>query len=135
MDNIFQGTPEFMAITISKGYSPSRRTDLEELMYTMIFLLKKTLPWSNTKGKFHADNAEKWAIKKTIGFDKLFKDLPDELKFMYKNIIKLEYEEKPDYPLYILLLKTILKNINVEVDDNYEFPFYRKYISFIQNKK
>ena len=54
---------------------------------------------------------------------------------MYKNIIKLDYEEKPDYPLYILLLKAILKNINVEVDDNYEFHFYRKYISFMQNKK
>ena len=54
---------------------------------------------------------------------------------MYKNIIKLDYEEKPDYPLYILLLKTILKSINVEVDENYEFPFYRKYKSFIQNKK
>ena len=62
----FQGIPEFMAITISEDYSPNRRTDLEELMYTSIFLLKKTLPWSNIKGKYHADTCRKMCNKKKL---------------------------------------------------------------------
>ena len=57
-------TPEFMTITISEGNSPSRKTDLEELNHTLIFLLKKTLPWSNIKGKFHADTCRKMCNKK-----------------------------------------------------------------------
>ena len=59
MDNIFQGTPEFMAITISEGYNPSRRTDLEELMNTMIFLLKKLFLGEILKGNIMPTPAEK----------------------------------------------------------------------------
>ena len=32
----FQGTPQFMGIQIGKGYRPSRRTDIEELIYSLI---------------------------------------------------------------------------------------------------
>ena len=32
-----------MAIPISDGYCPSRRTDMEELIYTLIFLINKSM--------------------------------------------------------------------------------------------
>ena len=48
-----EGTTKFMAITISEGYRPSRRTDLKELIYTLIFLFKKNLLWINIRVKSH----------------------------------------------------------------------------------
>ena len=50
-----EGTTKFMAITISEGYRPSRRTDLKELIYTLIFLFKINLLWSNIRGKSHTE--------------------------------------------------------------------------------
>lgn len=41
LENSFHGTPKYMAIPIADGFRPSRRTDLEELIYTLLFLLKK----------------------------------------------------------------------------------------------
>ena len=36
-ENKYAGTAEFMAIPIAEGYSPSRHTDMEELIYTLVF--------------------------------------------------------------------------------------------------
>ena len=76
----YQGTPEFMAIKISEGFSPSMRTDMEELIYTLLFLLKKKLPWSDVKAKNFVDKIKKMNdIKKNINLDLLFLDCPNEL--------------------------------------------------------
>ena len=40
IDNHLQCTPQYMSISVAQGYTPSRRTDLEELIYTMIFFFK-----------------------------------------------------------------------------------------------
>jgi serine/threonine protein kinase len=40
-ENKYEGTPKFMAIRVLEGSLPSRRTDIEELLYTLIFGLKK----------------------------------------------------------------------------------------------
>ena len=48
-ENKLSGTPDFMAIAISEGLRPHRATDIEELIYTLIYLLKKGLPWENVK--------------------------------------------------------------------------------------
>lgn len=74
-------------------------------------------------------------IKKSIAIDILFDELHDELKFIYKSIIKLDFDEKPDYSHYILLLENILKNKNVFMCNYYDFSFYKKMKCFIQENK
>jgi serine/threonine protein kinase len=64
IENKYAGTAEFMAISLSEGYSPSRRTDMEELIYTFVFLIKKSLPWSKIKAKNHVEKCKKMAIIK-----------------------------------------------------------------------
>ena len=73
--------------------------------------------------------------KKNIDINVLFKDLPDELKYIYKNVIKLNFEEKPDYDLYILLLKNILNKFGIINYTDYIFPFYKNLISLVVNIK
>ena len=55
-----------MAIPISDGYCQSRRTDMEELMYTLIFLINKSLPWQAIKSKTHTEKFKRMGeAKKT----------------------------------------------------------------------
>lgn len=39
-ENKLQGTPQFIVIKVCEGFRPSIRTDLEELIYTLIYLNK-----------------------------------------------------------------------------------------------
>ena len=117
-ENKYEGTPKFMAIRVLEGFRPSRRTDIEELLYTLIFLVKKKLPWDNIKGKNHLDVCKKmFAIKKGIRLSELFNDLPNEFMYIYKNIIKLEFSEEPEYELYIILLNNILRRFNINDEE------------------
>ena len=132
----FQGTAKFMAIPKSQGFRPSRRTDLEELIYTLIFLLKRNLPWSGIKGKSHEEICEKMGkIKNSISPENLFEGLPEELKFMYKIILKLNFEEKPDYGLFIILFKNILRNLKINPQKDFlDFCFLKKIKEIIKKE-
>ena len=65
-ENAFAGSCKYMAISITEGFRPSRRTDIEEFMHTIIFLLKKGLTWENIKAKNHDENCIKMGIMKKI---------------------------------------------------------------------
>ena len=92
-----------MAINIGKGNRPSRKTDIEELIYSLIYLLKGRLPWDKIKGKSHADTSIKMNRKTSIKYGVLSQDIPVEFLFIYKNVLKLEFAEKPEYHLNFVL--------------------------------
>ena len=121
-----------MAIPISEGLRPSRRIDCDELKYTLLYLLKKKLPWSKVKGKTHIIKCKKMCeAKRNIKYMELFKDLPDEFIYIYKNIRKLNFDEKPEYGLYILLFENILRKLNVNYNELSNFCFPKKIDNFI----
>ena len=41
-ENRYADTADYMAITILEGYRPSRRSDIQELIYILLFLFKKS---------------------------------------------------------------------------------------------
>ena len=61
--------------------------------------------------------------------------MPDELKYISNNVINLNFEEKPDYDLYILYLKNILIKFGILNYTDYIFPFYKNLISSVVNIK
>ena len=133
LENSFHGTPRYMAIPIADGFRPSRRTDLEELIYTLLFLLKKSLPWDGIKGKIHSETCRKMnEIKRNIKADELFDNLPEEFIYIYKNIRKLNFDETPEYGLYKLLFENILRKLNVNNNNFSEFCFSKKFNSFLE---
>ena len=91
-ENTFRGTPIFMSINVGKGFRPSRKSDIEELIYTIFYLNKGSLPWSNIRGKNHEEICLKINdVKISTEPEKLFKDFPRELLFIYKNVLKLNF--------------------------------------------
>ena len=126
-ENLLQGTPDFMSIKVSEGFRPSARSDLESLIYTIIYLNKNDLPWSKIKAKSFNDKCKKICeMKKSIKIDDLFHDFPEEFKYIYKNVIKLDFDEKPDYNLYVILFKNILRKIFIHNNDSFQFCFVKK---------
>ena len=57
-----------------------------------------------------------YQFKKNITTLELFHGFPDEFIFIFKNIIKLEFAEEPEYKLYLILLNNILRQSNIDDD-------------------
>ena len=74
-------------------------------------------------------------MKKNISLHLLFQNLPIELQYMYKNILKLEFNEKPDYRLFIILFENILRNLKVSLNiNNNTFCFVLNIKKYLEEK-
>ena len=113
-ENAFAGSCKYMAISITEGFRPSRRTDIEEFMYTILFLLKKGLPMENIKAKNHVERCIKMGImKKNMDLEEMFVGVPQEFLYIYKNALKLDFSEEPDYDLYLILFNHVLQRFGI----------------------
>ena len=90
---------------------PSRKDDLESLLYTMVFLLKGDLPWSILQCTDPSEILKQKMLFRSLEF---CKDLPCKppyykfnlyhiecFHFMFEYIINLDFTEEPDYELLI----------------------------------
>jgi casein kinase 1 len=99
---------------------------MEELIYTFVFLIKKSLPWNKIKAKNHVEKCKKMAIiKKNINPNELFFNCPDELSHIYNSIKKLSYKERPQYELYFIIFNNILHWFNIH-DEEKENNFVKE---------
>lgn len=90
----FLGTNRYASISTHLGIEHSRRDDLEQLCYTLRFLCKGSLPWS----QFKQDQVDKIMTSKTVtNVDTLFHNCPSCLKAMFLHARSLCFEDTPDY--------------------------------------
>lgn len=90
------GTPTFVSVNIHNLNQPSRRDDLESMVYTMIYLYYGNLPW------FDKEDVDVIKSKKID----MMKDtnVPTRFIDMLHSIRLMKFEEKPNYDyLYGLL--------------------------------
>ena len=93
------GTARYASIHALEGYETSRRDDLEELCYVLIYFLNGHLPWERIKNR---NKHERYKLilnmKKKISEENLVgdKNNTDFIEFL-KYSKKLNFEEKPDY--------------------------------------
>lgn len=89
----------FASVAEHDGKSLCKRDDLESLMYVIVFMCKRTMPWDNVQGY---GGVQKEAnpvrhMKNTIDPYVLFNGLPIQFVQMYAYIKQLEDNEKPMY--------------------------------------
>jgi len=88
------GTPLFVSLNIHRMNQPSRRDDLESIIYIILFLLNK-LTWLNLLDL----NIEKIIqLKEEIIFNN---EIPNNIIIILKYIKNLKYDENPNYEFII----------------------------------
>ena len=115
------GTARYASIHALEGYETSRRDDLEELCYVLIYFLNGHLPWERVRNR---NKQERYKIilnmKKKITEENLVGDKNNnEFIEFVKYCRHLKFEEKPDYDyLRGLMINCISKN-NKSIDNFY----------------
>ena len=99
------GTVKFASIFNHEGFQLSRRDDLISLMYSIIYILKKTLPWENMNdnNKF----LKILRIKKTVSNEDLCSALDENFLKLLDYFYSLDYSQDPDYKFIISLVETL----------------------------
>ena len=114
------GTARYASVNALKGGEQSRKDDLESLNYMLLYFLKGSLPWQGVAGITKGEKYKRiYHIKKNIGAEKLYENLPNEFKEIYLYVKKLEFEQDPDYDYCRKLLLDVIEEICKESYDNF----------------
>jgi serine/threonine protein kinase len=107
------GTPYFVSLNVHNNIEPSRRDDLESIIYILLFMLFGRLEW------FYKDKLEDiYQLKKYIVF---VEDVPSFLKICLYYIRELRFDEKPDYDYIINLLVKKFNENNFKDNNKFEW--------------
>lgn len=89
------GTPNYVSINVHNNIEPSRRDDMESLVYVLIYLLKGCVPWGHLPfGKEMAQHKNQYC--KNCEYEFIIQ--------MISHIRHLRFEEKPNYNYLISIL-------------------------------
>lgn len=118
----FHGNPVFASINTLKGCRPSRRDDLESLLYALAFLGTSTLPWMEVHrmsfGELRGFIADK---KQRISHTVLFRGLPGELGQILELVKSLGFAEKPNYMQFVALVEAAARRLNLDLESAVEW--------------
>lgn len=112
-----RGTLKFISLNIHNKYESSRRDDFISLIYTLIYLEnKKYIFWNNI-------NDINLIKKKKIFLNKNIDDfnISIELKFLYKYIMNLKFNQKPQYDFLIKVIYNYLHINNYKYDGKWSW--------------
>ena len=130
----FRSNPRFASTSAHLGIELSRRDDLEMISYTLLYLLKKSLPWDKQAVTGNAGNRyEGVLLKKIEPSDDLFEGFPYEFSVMLKYAKSLRFEEKPDYAWLGNNFRELFKKLDLRLDHNYDWN--RLQVIFLSIKK
>ena len=116
------GTARYASTNSLRGVEISRRDDLECLAYMIIYFLMKKLPWQGVKANTLQNRYKKiYYMKKNLINNDIFKSLPEEIQNFYKDIKKLKFEEKPNYPKLKEYFLILLRKNGFKEDDNFSW--------------
>lgn len=103
----YKGTMDFCSMNSHMELSLSRRDDLESLAYCLIYLWLGKLPWSNRYSHgYQNESVLNLKIEfSSYGCDN--KNIPKNLKTFLDYVIKLKFEEMPNYKY----LKDLIRGI------------------------
>ena len=101
------GSYKYCSKNMHKGFLPSRRDDIESMLYVLIYIINGTIPWNNICISNIVEKNKQYKIaKERIMIDENDIDNSSILKIVriLKIITNIEYETKPQYSLFRQIL-------------------------------
>ncbi|KDO33657.1 CK1/CK1 protein kinase [Saprolegnia parasitica CBS 223.65] len=86
------GTPTFLSLNCHEGSTPSRRDDIEALLYVCLYLVRGDLPWQGA-----ASDQDGARLKRATALTDLCTGLSSEWAKLVATIRACGYEDAPDY--------------------------------------
>ena len=116
------GTGRYSSIRTLRGYEQSRRDDLEALGYIFMYLLRGSLPWIGVTGRHTKDRNTKIAkMKSKLTPVLLCQGFPAEFTLYFESVMRLGFEEEPDYAQYRKMFRELGIKEGIPYDYDYDW--------------
>uniref|UniRef100_A0A182J748 non-specific serine/threonine protein kinase n=1 Tax=Anopheles atroparvus TaxID=41427 RepID=A0A182J748_ANOAO len=104
------GTARFASRNAHLGHAQSRRDDMESLGYSLVYLMRGSLPWQGMKAVTRNQLLEKTTEKKlSISIQELCDGLPGQFAAMLEHSQELGYTIEPDYDVLIAKFRQLCR--------------------------
>ncbi|CAC9500182.1 casein kinase I-like protein [Leishmania infantum JPCM5] len=101
----FVGTPRYASLRTHMGHTLSRRDDIEQLVYVMIYLFRGRLPWSGLRISDPDAKEKRIAqMKAEMTLDSICAGCPEAFRDVLNYARCMEFEEEPQYQFLHVLL-------------------------------
>ncbi|KAG5486655.1 hypothetical protein CUR178_08022 [Leishmania enriettii] len=120
----FLGTSRFASLRTHQGYSQSRRDDLEQLVYIMIYMYRGRLPWSGLSIKdLSAKERKIGQIKADLSCSQICAKCPQAFEHLLFYARNMEFAETPQYDMCHALLQSVLDAMSPRETMDYVFEW------------
>lgn len=120
----FLGTSRFASLRTHQGYSQSRRDDLEQMVYIMIYMYRGRLPWSGLNLKDPSQKERKIGqIKADLSYSQICAKCPPEFEHLLFYARNLDFTETPQYDMCHALLQSVLDSMSPPESMDYVFDW------------
>ena len=116
----FKGTPRYASVNCNSNIEPSRRDDIESIIYILIYFLKGNLPWQGLKKEKNRKQIDIIGDKKrSTSLDELCEDVPIIFRELVKYIrFEVDFCSEPDYEYIkrLFILESKKSGVELEFD-------------------
>ena len=121
------GTARYASLTNHLGYEQSRRDDMESLAYSLIYLMRGSLPWQGMKCEKGQDRYHLIFKKKCeTQIADLCKDMPNVFGAFLFYCRNLKFDEMPKYDYWRGIFGQCAKENGIVFDWEYDWIVKRK---------
>eukprot|EP00347_Sterkiella_histriomuscorum_P003421 403364357 len=119
----FKGSISYCSLNVLNKQHPSRRDDLESMLYVILFLLNGQLPWHEGAQLLRGQDRINFVIKMKleIGILEYGSIVPKSIIKCFKYIRSLSFETEPDYNRLKYYVKKDLENMGHSINGMYDW--------------
>lgn len=118
----FIGTARYASARTHEGYSQSRRDDIEQLVYVMIYLYRGRLPWTGLQIQNRDEKEHKiGCMKHTLSYTEICRGCPHAFVLLLNYARKMNFDEQPAYHMMRGLMMKELSDRCHELDNVFDW--------------
>lgn len=121
------GTARYCSINTNRGNEQSRRDDMESVAYLMSYFFFGSLPWQGLRVANSRKHTAILSVKVKTSTAELFRDMPSVFQDYLEYCRNLEFEDEPDYQLWINKFRRLFEIKQYKWDYKYDWDLVAQY--------